>query len=613
MQLITRCFLVFVLLTSTAAFSQAGQQDPSNQKSGYSANLIELREALYLESNELSPPSDNAKWQPLELPYILRGVPNKNRPEHVWFKFQVEKPDIVLGLYLWRYQTKARVFLNGTSLGVDDSKTGWFSTGWNHPLLVALPDPAFKETDNQLYISLTGGDYGPLMSAPILGPFLRLHHLWEKRTFWQVTTSQWAYGLCIALALITFWFWLLRRRDYLYLYFAAASTSASVIIAYLFVTEYPIGLAPLLVFVHIAIDLTLYFLFAFVNLALDMRADRLKKTMLKICTVAFPLYALIPRDLFFPSVYLVHAVMLCFLFYIFVSGSIQVYRHFHLSRIWFPIALGGVVAISFHDIFYFALIDKEIWIRASNWVQFSIPFILLCLFSYLAQRFINALQQAETLKSELQTRVRQKEIELGQIFSKELILERKQSALEEREKIYRDLHDDVGSKLVSIIQSPDNEKSPLLARAALENLRVAIFRAKFPHLTISTLLDDCKEETILRAEALGVQVFWEQQGDTGERSLSSSTNYHLIRVFRESITNCFQQPDCQYIAIAVNLTREQLTFKLANPAVQNDVLPSKYGNGLNNIQFRATEIGAKISWSAEGNEMVFRLTMPLRG
>ncbi len=616
---ITAACWMLVLVLSIPAFSQGRSQEPADPYIGMSSKIVELHHGHYiesdlepsLESGNASPPDSLADWQPFELPYILRGVPNKDRPKHVWFKFELEKPDLILGIYLRRYQTQASVFLNDQRLEGSDTRPGWFTTAWNHPLLVALPESSFKEADNHLYIGLTGGDYGPVMSEPIVGPFLALHRIWENRTFWQVTTSRWAFWLCVTLALVTLWFWLLRRNDHLYLYFAAASASASVVMSYLFVKDYPIGLAPLLVFIHIAVDLSLYFLFAFVNLALDVGSRKLKKMMGRICIVAFPFYVLVPRDFFFPSVYLIHSILLCFLLYILVTGSIRVYRHFHISRIWFPLAFCGIAIIFLHDIYFFALSDTETWIRASNWAQFSIPFILLCLFSYLAQRFVNALQHAETLKGELQTRVRQKEVELEKVFRQELVLERKQSALEEREKIYRDLHDDVGSKLVSIIQSPDEQKNPVLARAALENLRAAIFRAKFPHLTVSTLLADCREETILRAEGLNVQVFWERQGDIGELALPSDSNYHLIRIFREAITNCFQQPDCQYITITVDMTEADLEFTLSNASPPGDVVHSKYGNGLNNIQFRANEIGAKINWSIEGNEMVFRLALPL--
>ena len=40
---------------------------------------------------------------------------------------------------------------------------------------------------------------------------------------------------------------------------------------------------------------------------------------------------------------------------------------------------------------------------------------------------------------------------------------------------------------------------------------------------------------------------------------------------------------------------------------------SRFGNGLANIQFRASEISAKVDWHKEDELMVFELWLPIQG
>jgi hypothetical protein len=50
------------------------------------------------------------------------------------------------------------------------------------------------------------------------------------------------------------------------------------------------------------------------------------------------------------------------------------------------------------------------------------------------------------------------------------------------------------------------------------------------------LLADCKEDTSIRAEAVGLEFAWHEVLNSSEIALDSSTNYHLIRIFCEAIT-----------------------------------------------------------------------------
>lgn len=353
-----------------------------------------------------------------------------------------------------------------------------------------------------------------------------------------------------------------------------------------------------------------FFFMAFINQSMHLKADRIEKTMLSICFVASVSYILVPMDYFLYVAHGTHIINLFILMYIFVRAINVILYDFNPSKIWIPMAFIGMLLLGAHDIYIFLFTDGASWIQASHVIQFTAPLILICLFAQLGQRFMLALKNVEILNLELEDRVQEKRQELEGIYQQSRDVELKQSALKEREKIYRDLHDDVSSKLVSIIQSPSTEKSPTLARAALESLRIAIFRAKYPDLNLAALLDDCKEETTIRAEASGSEFTWHQELIPSTVALDSSTNYHLIRIFREAITNALHQGNEHPFAITIELGTE-LYFRLSNRSRTSEPAVSRFSNGLANITFRASEIGAKVNWHNDEGHMIFETWLPL--
>src|SRR5690606_6775651 len=95
-------------------------------------------------------------------------------------------------------------------------------------------------------------------------------------------------------------------------------------------------------------------------------------------------------------------------------------------------------------------------------------------------------------------------------YAERRLLEINQAAEQERLKIYRDLHDDVGSRLLTIIHADQHNRLGDTARAALESLRQAVSRANTPDQHIEKFMDEVHEETELRLVGSGHEVSWEQ-------------------------------------------------------------------------------------------------------
>ncbi|HEY0720236.1 MAG TPA: hypothetical protein VGE50_03180, partial [Gammaproteobacteria bacterium] len=92
----------------------------------------------------------------------------------------------------------------------------------------------------------------------------------------------------------------------------------------------------------------------------------------------------------------------------------------------------------------------------------------------------------------------------------------------ERERIARDLHDDVAPQLLTLAHSAESEENAERARAAMQTLRESIYMLSDPRqLALDMVLAEWRVEVAERAEAAGVNLAWQQPAVPQELPLTS--------------------------------------------------------------------------------------------
>ena len=176
---------------------------------------------------------------------------------------------------------------------------------------------------------------------------------------------------------------------------------------------------------------------------------------------------------------------------------------------------------------------------------------------------------------------------------------REEGAKQERERIRRDLHDDVGALLLTLVHKAESDDNAQLARNALKGVRDSIYSLGDDNF--STLNDSLCEwhlEIKQRTSAAGVNLQWHISELSCDYSLSPRQRINLERILREAITNILKHAQAQVISFGINEHRNKLQILITDDGNSSDYTQWQANTGLYSLQTRAQEIGAELLWTS---------------
>lgn len=182
---------------------------------------------------------------------------------------------------------------------------------------------------------------------------------------------------------------------------------------------------------------------------------------------------------------------------------------------------------------------------------------------------------------------------------------------DQRLRISRDLHDNIGSQLTFIISSIDNLK--FLTDSTNEKLRSKLSEInQFTGNTISQLRDtiwamnkneisfeDLQSRTLTLIEKAKLATnntiqFNFISNIKSTINFSSIKGVNIFRVIQEAINNSIKYANATEINVSFTETNNELELKVTDNGIGFDLTTIQQGNGLENMQKRIEEIGGKI-------------------
>ncbi len=606
------CFSLTLWALAFCGFTTAqSQSDVINQ-----SDIIELTQAQLTTGadssvSEISGLDSN--WREITLP-LMSGDLNPDELTHIagggslWLRLILPEnafaTDNTQALFLWRYNRALTVYFNRTEIAGNGFRNNRTTIAWNHPLLAIIP--AQQDSPNEVLIELHGSSWGANLAPVILGPANELQKRYESRLFMQVEINRILLAFAFTVGTFTLLLWIMRRKDSIYLWFSGVCFSWAFAASHTVILYNPFSFETWIPLVHSAMDICTLCLYGFLGRLASVRIPGRERLFVAWTVLAVLTHNLIPLQWFWISAYLIHLVGVLVLALVMARVAGMAIRSRQTESIIVTTAVSAQVVLFALNAFQMFFGDGSGWDRTLNFGHFGIPVLLLVFAWVLLRRFSQALDTAEILNKDLEKKVAESRKIITQSFEERRKLELSEAASSERMRIYRDLHDDVGSRLLSIIHADPGNPVANMARATLESLRQTVSKANTPDQPLATLLADIREESALRLEGSGHQFHWQQQPGNYQVVVASETAFNVNRICKELVSNIIRHAQASHVTFNVTHNEDAISIEVRDNGCGLDEEAAP-GNGLQHLRSRAEEIQADIEWHGSANGTITRL------
>lgn len=576
---------------------------------------------------QLAIPPDAEPWRQTSLPVV---VPRQIAPDTldngavstVWVRVPV--PDTTsagtghagdtLYLYAPRWQTVGRlaVYVDGQLRW--HSRAGPVWNSYNYPLWIPLGSHPHEIV---VRMDMTG-QVGGALSTMRIGTNGQLLWRYALRSFLQTQFPYLSSGALLAIGIFSLMVWARRRAEsrYLLCFLAAGSY-------FLHTLQYLVGQDPLpipeawftwLAFNSIAwLILTCY---VFIFRYLDVRYRRLEAGL--TCIVVFLATSTLPLSWFTHAVFLfplAQLLLVCLNLLASIAALQASWRARSREALLFSIWNAMSTPIAVHDVL---LQNYRISIEGIYLLSY-LGCVQLLLFMYLMyRRYIGALDQVAQVNANLAMRLAQREAELTESHRQLRDIERRETLAQERQRLLEDMHDGLGSSLMSALRVVEQRSGEVdvaqLLRECIDDLKLTIDSLEPDSADLLLLLATLRYRLGPRLEAAGIRLAWEVDDVPPLPWLDPQGALHVLRIVQEVLTNILKHGNATVIRVQTRAEEDTVTVRIHDNGVPFDpaaIPPTGGGRGLTNLHRRAQAIGATIGWQAGTPGTWFCLTLAI--
>ncbi|MDQ0570881.1 signal transduction histidine kinase [Variovorax paradoxus] len=525
-------------------------------------------------------------------------------------------------LYLPRWKTLGHIAVYGDGVLLYQSHGSPVHNGYNHPLLLPLNAAAHTLSPASVLIRVDRlRSSGSGFSTVWVGDQASLSWRYQGRRLLQVQLPFMGSAAFLAVGLFAFAVWLGKRRESLYLLFFAISATASLRMFHYYAggDYFPISdewlewttvasLLWLIILIHLFLQRlhqqpSPWLTRSSVALALVCNAATLPHASTSIAS----LYLLTP---------LLNLAVLPIAVLIFAVNLRKALR----AQLPEGRLVAGWAALTVAFTSYDGLLQNNLVSPESVYTSPYAIIGLFFIFSYIMfQRYTGAFAEVGRLNKGLAERLRAREAELEQSYQRLRVIENEQMLSAERRRLMQDMHDGLGSSLISAIRSVeqgalnDAEVSGVL-KGCMEDLKLAIDSMESVDADLLLLLATLRFRLAPRIESAGLALRWEVQPLPALPWLDPSSALHILRIMQECVANVLRHTRATVICFSTATEGQGVCVVIEDNGsgfIVEEAL-RRSGRGLRNQQRRASAIGGTVSWKSSSAGTRFTLWLPLQ-
>lgn len=527
-----------------------------------------------------------------------------------WHRFdwhQDQVPAAGVAVYVPNFAGR-RLVLYANDRWVDATPEGMNDPG-RYPWLFRIPPGLLKAGDNHFLIAIRPEISVTVLSPVEVGRFEALHQRYETRLWWSKTGPQ---VVCITVALagvLVFAFWLGRRSETAYLYYALGAGMWVVRTSHYFFDTLPFDSR----WYWWMVLNTLPWLMAFVYM-FAMRVHRehlpwLERAMLGIAfvlTVAtMPAWEGQRWNMWgiYQAAYQAQLALA-----VLATGLItrMAWRRRSVESITLMLALWFNLALGIND-----MLVKNDYQYLEYEGFYLMPYGALLLFFSLSigavLRFLASLEEVELLNRSLEQRVRDKAQELEATYQQLSIAERERAAADERTRLMREMHDGLGSSLMTSLKMVEGgqltqQQIADVLRECIDDLRLIIDSLEPLDQELLSLLATLRYRLGHRLAAAGVELEWAVSDIPSLTWLDQTAALQIMRTVQEILTNALKHANPHRIRLETGAEGGDVYVRISDDGPGFDVAAARargLGRGLQNLMRRADALGGRINIDAD--------------
>lgn len=578
-------------------------------------NVIEIRDARYLVSASPDIPPDDAPWHKVALPHRQARPPGSELTPY-WYKVYFDATDTVASpwLYFPKLRSGGKIYVNGVLTQEVRAASSAYQVRWFRPYLFFVSPLTLKKGRNEIAVHFAIREPLTSFGEILVGPEQSLHHMYEEALFWEQVSARIANFICLLAGALIIIFWLRRRDETQYGLFGICVLFWGI---RTYVFRMPVVPMDWWVAWRFAYYLTTNGFIVFITLFLlqfsQVRTLHAGRALVAMWLGGCLLFLVIGTPLRpFMDTWWTMA-FLPFTLYAVIRLAIFAVRERTPSGIAMVLAIVFALLLALHD---YAVQTGLFGLPEYYLLHLGIPIYLLVMACVLLDRFIDSLRHVESVNEQLTLRVAQRERELTASHEHLRQLERERARDEERQRIMQDMHDGVGSQLLStliVAQRGGTTHADMvgLLRNCLDDMRLAIDSLTPNEPDFLAVLGNFRFRMESRFRDMGMTLAWRNQGMPEAMLLPPRTILQLLRMMQEALTNIIKHAGATSARVEMAFSPDRIDIEIADEGTGIAASSKPAGHGLSNMASRAAAIAASLRIERREPGTAVIITLPL--
>lgn len=578
----------------------------------------------------IDPRGIQGRWRTVAMPHAPRpGVPTRPGDAGLlptrtsWYLFQLDPalpapPDSYLFVPRWKTDGEIAIYLDGRLFYQSHANLQW--NGSNRPLWIPLEDAAETTPPREILIRIQHvRGMGGALSTLWVGDYSQLGGAYLVRNFFQTELPYIGSAMFLATGVFAFFVWLRRRRETPYLLFAAMTVVVflRVMHSYMGMDRLPVSdawfgwftvnsIAWMILIVHL-------FLLRLHHHRQPLLTAAIASTSLAIALITLPVFSgAFDATVIAPLIYVTMAILGALAFGIGLYRSWQAH-----SREGMVLAGWGLLSVllgCYDILLQNNLVDIEgLFLNIYAAIGLIVAFCQIML-----SRYTRAMSEVERANTVLAERLAEREAELNASHQKLREIERREVLHEERQRLMQDMHDGLGSSLVSALRVVEHGRInegeiAHLLKGCIDDLKLTIDSMEPVETDLLLLLGTLRFRLQPRLEATGIKLRWEVGDVPPLVWLDQRHSLHVLRILQEAFTNVIKHASANEIRVTTETRDGFVRVGIIDNGHGFDAAAVTEGRGLGNQARRAEAIGGRIELVSGPDGTVLTLLLPIDG